>query len=84
MKSTVIALITASVIGLTACGGKKSGNQNTHTHEDGSIHEDHATEQTTPVQEVFKADTVSISLNPDSVKNDHDHEHDHSDPDHKH
>ncbi|WP_313380485.1 hypothetical protein [Proteiniphilum saccharofermentans] len=87
MKSKInIIIFSAILFGLTACAGGNSNKQGTHTHDDGSVHEDHATEQAAPKQESFKVEADSITLEADSAKHDHDHDHghDHSDPNHKH
>lgn len=82
MKSKIIIIVfSALLFGLTSCGGRSSNNQNTHTHEDGSVHGDHATEQATPKQESFKTE-ADTTLKADTVK--HNHDHDHSETGHKH
>lgn len=85
MKSKIIIIVfSALLFGLMACGGRNSNKQGTHTHEDGSVHGDHATEQAAPKQESFKAEADSTTVKADSVKHDHDHDHSHDGSDHKH
>jgi hypothetical protein len=83
MKLKVIIIVSIILFGLTACGGGNSNNQNTHIHDDGTVHEGHATtEQAVPGQESFKVSADSTMLKADSTK--HGHGHDHSETGHKH
>ena len=66
MKKTAIAL--AALLFLLASCGQKS-EEGTHTHDDGTTHEDHATDTTQ--QEFNAADTIQHSHD----DADHDHEH---------
>jgi ABC-type nickel/cobalt efflux system permease component RcnA len=54
MKAIFFTVATIIVLGLTACGSGNSNKQNAHTHEDGSVHGDHATEQAAPSQGTHK------------------------------
>ncbi len=80
MKSIYLFITTIALFGLVSCN---NGNkQNVHTHEDGSQHENHSTEQTLPKQESFteKADSVPAS----SPIDEHDHDHNHGEHGHNH
>ena len=57
--------------------GKATLQRGTHTHDDGSVHNDHAEEVK---QETFKAGQDSTKV---EHKNETEHGHDHSDPNHK-
>lgn len=54
-KSIIIAVFSILFLGLASCGGGTK-KQDTHTHGDGSVHDDHATEQVAKPsgQETFK------------------------------
>ena len=78
MKVKIIVIATIIIISLTACGGRSSNSQNTHSHEsgtahshnththaDGTVHSDHA-----PEQESFKVETDS-----NTVEQNHTHKH---------
>ena len=83
MKSKIkIIVFSAILFGLISCGGRNSNKNNTHTHEDGSVHENHATEQVIPQQESFKVEADSTAVETDTVK--HDHSHNHSGHTHTH
>lgn len=85
IKSIISALMVLLFLGLTSCGGGiKKNSDGTHTHDDGSLHQDHATEASPAEQESFKveADSTVTTANP---AHDHDHGHDHGDgKTHKH
>lgn len=82
MKSSkLVIIISISFFFLTACVGNTS-KQNTHIHEDGSVHDNHATEQVTPVQESFKVEADTTLLNAETEENVHSH--DHNESTHKH
>lgn len=74
MKTILPVLALTISLFLTSCGG--SHTHGTHTHDDGSVHEDHAIADSVvaPGQESFKVEADSIT--PVEV---HDHEHDHGD-----
>ncbi len=62
-------LISTAIVALIFAGcGQKSQKPNTHTHEDGSVHSDHA-EQPTPEQETFVVATDSLTTETDSLSN---------------
>ena len=85
MKSAkyIIILFAAALLGLASCGHRNTNKQGTHTHEDGSSHGDHATEQTAvPAQESFKVEADSTAV--EATPTDHGHSHDHSGDDHGH
>ncbi len=67
MKKLAIAL-TASLFLFASCG-KKTDQEGTHTHEDGSTHEDHAD---TTAQEEFNA-ADSTGHHNDSTEHEHSH-----------
>jgi hypothetical protein len=71
---------------LFASCGNHSNNNATHTHDDGSVHSDHATEQARPAQESFKTNADTGTLKTDSLKKKQEnHTHDHGDgKPHKH
>jgi hypothetical protein len=79
MKSKFFSIVfSVLLLSLISCGGRSTNNQNTHTHEDGSVHENHATEQPAPKQESFKVETDNVTHKVDSVQHDHSHgEHGH-------
>jgi protein involved in sex pheromone biosynthesis len=53
MKKTLVLACAGFLITLSACNNNsKTENKGTHTHEDGSTHDDHDT--TKPVQKEFK------------------------------
>ena len=82
MKIKILAI--AIILGLSACGGRSSNKQDSHTHDDGSVHSDHSNnhEQTVPEQESFKveADTTIVV---DTVKA-KTHTHSHNEHTHSH
>ena len=80
-KSIITILFSIVFLVLTSCGGdKKKNNESTHTHEDGSVHQNHVVEEASKptAQETFKveADSTTSTTNP---AHDHDHDHDHED-----
>ncbi|KAA6345226.1 hypothetical protein EZS27_007202 [termite gut metagenome] len=86
MKKIFLAIALCGFL-FASCGNKSNKN-NTHTHEDGSVHTDHsAAEQPKPVQESFevKADS-SATVKADSLKTkEKEHTHDHGESkSHKH
>jgi|GEM_PF-2382521 hypothetical protein len=90
MKSfKILAILFSAFIlfGLTSCdscSGKKQP-ADTHVHDDGSVHGEHADEPKTPVaQENFKADSTQKATPAAKEEKHDDHGHDHSDPNHKH
>lgn len=89
MKSikSIILVLSVLFLGLTSCGGGSKTND-THTHDDGSVHQDHSTETAKPAeQESFKveADTLTSTANPAHEHGDDAHGHDHGDGNvHKH
>lgn len=78
MKKIAFILTIAGFI-FTSCGsGNKKEVTDTHTHEDGTVHENeaHNHESTVmPEQESFEVETDSTVEN--SVEEIHDHENDH-------
>jgi ABC-type enterochelin transport system substrate-binding protein len=89
MKKTFISMAVAAIL-LAGCGNNKNNHQshsshnhegtsNAHTHEDGSVHDDHQTSEAP--QETFK-----IVPNDSSVrtKNEVDHHHNSTGNQHKH
>lgn len=60
-SSIVIFLLS---IGFIACNDAPKSS-NTHTHDDGSVHEDHATDTAKPNQQQFNTgDTTTLSADP--------------------
>ncbi len=86
-KSIIIAVFSVLFLGLTSCGGGTK-KQNTHTHEDGSVHDDHAADPAKPAQETFKVEADTTAAKKDSLNqkhDDHGQAHDHGDgKPHKH
>ena len=77
MKSKIIIIVfSAVVLGLTACSGKSSKNQDAHNPETCT---DHVHEQVAPKQESFKVEADSST-----VEQNHTHDHSHDNHDHKH
>jgi hypothetical protein len=79
ISSTLLVFIFA---GCTQAAKK----QDTHTHEDGSVHSNHS-EQAIPAQESFVLTSDTLTAKPDSLSNHvHDHEktHKHNGKEHKH
>ncbi len=86
--SIAIVIFSFIILCFASCGGAKKKNSGTHTHEDGSVHQNHSTEGIAkPLeQETFRveADSTTSTVNPA-----HDHGdgklHDHGDgKPHKH
>jgi len=76
MKKNWLILSVAALF-MTACASKKDDkNGGTHTHEDGTVHENH--DDTLNKQEEFKAAADTSS------GHDHDKEHSHDDHEHPH
>ncbi|MDR1226445.1 MAG: hypothetical protein LBK47_06035 [Prevotellaceae bacterium] len=76
MKSNIIIIVfSALLFGLTSCGGRGSNHKGIHTHEDSSVHGDHATGQVAPKQENFKVEADTTAVKANSVKHDHSHNH---------
>ncbi|OJV38816.1 MAG: hypothetical protein BGO33_13380 [Bacteroidia bacterium 43-41] len=78
MKSRILlAILATGLFFLTACTGKSA--QNTHTHEDGTVHEEHATDQAVPQQETFKVEADTAVIERDTTQHSHSHDgHTHS------
>jgi uncharacterized lipoprotein NlpE involved in copper resistance len=73
MKQLLIS--SALLIFVFASCNQTTQKPGTHTHEDGSVHSDHA-EQAVPAQESFVVTPDSLTVETDSLnKHDHDHEH---------
>ena len=53
-----IMILAVAMFALAACGGNNNKNHKhgTHTHEDGTVHQDYANEAAAPVQESFKVE----------------------------
>jgi len=91
MKSKIsiaVVIFSFMLLCFASCGGAKKKSNDTHTHEDGSVHQEHPAEGTAiqAEQETFKveADSTTSTENPA-----HDHGdgklHDHGDgKPHKH
>lgn len=83
MKKSFAIIVAFATLTLFACNnnsgekhehnpdGSHPATEGTHTHDDGSVHQDHA--DTTVNQEQFKVGEDTAA-----------HGHDHSDPNHKH
>lgn len=84
MKKIAFILIAILSIGLSSCGNSTGKKQNTHTHDDGSTHEEHTTETVAPTsQESFKVEADSTTAK--EVAKPEKKAHDHSDETgHKH
>jgi hypothetical protein len=80
---TAVLFSALFLFSLTSCGGGSKKNSNgMHTHDDGSVHGNHATDEASKPkeQETYKveADSTTTTTNPA-------HEHDHGDgKPHKH
>lgn len=74
MKNILMSM--ALVVAIASACTNDSKENNTHTHDDGSAHQNHDTVKVT--QEEFTVDSTKV----DTVHEEHDH--DHSDSDHKH
>lgn len=90
MRSKIsIAIVIFSLIFLcfASCGGAKKKSSGTHTHEDGSVHQDHPAEGAArPAgQETFRveADSTTSIVNPAHDHGDSLHDHGDGKP-HKH
>jgi hypothetical protein len=68
MKKFAFALV-ASLFILSSCG--KKAEEGTHTHDDGSVHTDHATDTTK--QEEFNAADTTGHHHHDSTDHSHSH-----------
>ncbi len=83
------ALFSALLLGFASCGGgAKTNGHGTHTHEDGTVHQDHSVDEATrpSEQESFRveADSTTCTANPAHHHEDG-HTHDHGDgKPHKH
>lgn len=63
MKNIII--IAVALFAFTACGNNdKNHNDSTHVHEDGTIHQNHDTENVETKQENFKVETEKPQLFP--------------------
>jgi hypothetical protein len=72
MKTFISVIILFFSIGFLACSDAPE-NTNTHTHDDGSVHEDHAADTARPDQQQFNAgDSSGVSA--DSSAKPHVHE----------
>lgn len=81
-----IMIMSAALFALAACGGNndKDNNHDTHVHEDGTVHENHATEAATPAaQESFKVKADTTAATKAEHHHDHGDSHDHTHP-HQH
>lgn len=74
MKNTflIIALFTAS-ISIAACNNQEK--KDSHSHDDGSTHDDHAQDTTSVKQEEFKVDSAQADT---AGEHSHDNEEKHS------
>lgn len=89
MKSIII-LFVAILFAFYSCGGNTSNSSKTHTHEDGSVHDEHSDDKTAipTKQESFKVEDDGSASKNDSLptkETKHKHDHDHStETGHKH
>jgi hypothetical protein len=72
MKNFISLVILIFSIGLSACSDTPENN-NTHTHDDGRVHEDHAADTGKPDQQQFNTGD-STALSADSLAKPHVHE----------
>lgn len=67
-KTIIAILFSVFFLGLTSCGGgTKKSSEDTHVHDDGSVHKNHADDAAKPTeQESFKvaADSTTTTTNP--------------------
>jgi len=90
IKSITIFLFSVILLCLTSChGGTKQNSDGTHTHEDGSVHQDHGMDEANKPkkQESFKveADSTTTTANPAHEHGDDGETHVHGDgKPHKH
>ncbi len=73
MKTKIIILFSFILLVLTSCGGNSSQN-NTHTHEDGTVHEGNEHHQSEVPQESFKVNCPTETDSPsDCDHSEHEH-----------
>lgn len=77
MKKYFIALSILAVL-FSACSNNQTNDNNTHVHDDGSVHENHS-QDTLVKQEEFTAPTDSTVINTEPA-----HEHTHDGHEHPH
>lgn len=83
MKNILFA-IAIFAISLSSCGNKSTKETGTHTHDDGTVHENHNHgSEEMPEQELFEVQIDSLSNEKDSLKSEDKTEHSH-DGGHKH
>jgi hypothetical protein len=82
MKSKISNIVLSGILfGFVFCMSCSQKKQDTHTHEEGSMCEDHViTEQPMPEQESFKVEADSNTVSVNSAEHDHGHVdgHDHN------
>lgn len=80
--------VLALAIFLGSCGNNSNDQTDSHTHDDGSVHNNHVNDsEVAPEQEVFEVQKDSVQLENDSLKSVDESEHSHSHDDgkeHKH
>ena len=87
MNKLFFAIIALTII-ISSCGNEANTDSNVHTHDDGSLHENHDNKSNTvPEQESFDIKNDSVNLVIDTIvheeESDHTHSHEHG-TEHKH
>jgi len=78
MKNLFFAIIAAAFL-FSSCGNNSEKKTNTHTHHDGSVHNNHdESHEVAPKQEVFEVESDSIEVKNDTSKTEAKKEHSHS------
>lgn len=77
MKNSLL-LMAFFVILFSGCATNTSKNADTHTHEDGTEHENHKHSEISPEQELFEVEIDSMAVENDSLKTEQNTEHTHA------
>ena len=81
-KALFIVFVYSLVWVVTSCGNQSKNNQETHVHQDGTVHEGeyhHENEELdVPEQESFVVGEDSTEIHEHHDHDGHDHDHDHS------
>ena len=72
-KIFLCAALTFALFPIFSCNDNAEKQPGTHTHDDGSVHEDHATDSAKPQQEEFRV-TDSTTVPADTSKKPHTHD----------
>lgn len=77
MKNILLLMAFFAIL-FSACATNTSKNADTHTHEDGTVHENHKNSEISPEQELFEVEADTLALENDSLQTEQKTEHTHA------